>query len=331
MHRYKKINSLLFLGKMVKKNTKIKVNNLCRNWGIFLIIVSIIQFIFLDIFDVYWAVLVLLVGIITLVFRKSWNLALIGGMFLLVGVYNIITVLLAETLYSFLFGGIIQIGIGIFVLNQYHKIKEKEPDEKEEKVWYKRWWIIVIFIFIGFFLIEDFFLSPERYLEGEGYKVNFFYCTDKDWTEESILEGISSVSMNSLGNREDQITDALISLSESCPPSKTIFVTILEPTKECFYSFNGEVVRLLYEGIGQDNQLISDESKRIIENDISFFLWKSEAKHYFELESMHGISDMTFQQRVISSAYKDYLENGVTRKTIYSIIDYERNGQFNCE
>src|SRR3972149_1769961 len=92
MHRYKKENFLLFLGKMVKKNTKINVNNLCRNWGIFLVIASIIQFALPELFDFYWASIVLIIGITTLISRKSWNLALIGGMFLLVGAYNIIIV-----------------------------------------------------------------------------------------------------------------------------------------------------------------------------------------------------------------------------------------------
>jgi len=195
-------------------------------------------------------------------------------------------------------------------------------ENSKAKDWYKSWWVILIAI--GLLLWSFGFLSNPFSGESElkrDYKVTDFFCTQSAY-----------VDMVSSGNREDQVISGLIYLYEDCPDLSSYHVTITESTRECLYSLNGEVVKYWYEGIGEENQLISEESKRIIENDIGFTLWKSQAKYYFEFESMNGISDMTIQQMSLSGAYKDYLENGITRTTIYSIIhDYEINGQFNCE
>ena len=315
------------------KDIKAKPNLVeeCKWWGIGLLIAGLIPFIFPEILDIYIGLIALTLGIITLVSRKKWNLAMIGIFIILVGALNIISVLTFEIEPAFLVGGIIQLLIGIGALNQYHKIKVKEPDKKERKVWYKRWWVIVILIIAGLIVFNYYFFSPKSYLRGEGYEVTSFYCADKDWTEESVLEGISSVDMMSLGDREDQIIDGLISISQACPPSKTFYITILEPTKECLYAFNGEVVRLWFEGIGQD-LVISEESKKIIQEDSHFFFWETNAKYYYQFEMVNGISNMTIQQMSLSSAYKDYLKNGITRNTLHSMIyDYEINSRSTCE
>lgn len=212
---------------------------------------------------------------------------------------------------------------------------------EEKKTWYKRWWAIILFILIAVGILNYYFFSPQSYLRGEGYEVNSFYCTEKGWSNENILEGISSVDMKSLGNREDQIIDGLISISQACPPSKTIFVTIIEPTRECLYSFNGEVVKVWLEGLRQDNQSIPEESQRVINESSDFKYWEMQARRDYEdciylkkcLEiGREDCLDLNKECSALSYAYENYLENGITRNTISSIIyDYEINGKLSCE
>ncbi len=112
---------------VIKKNTKAKPNvkEECKWWGIGLIIAGIIPFIFPEILDVATGVIVLILGIITLIFRQRWNLALIGVLIILIGVVNIIGTLIVQEQYEFLFLGIIQLLIGIDALNKYHKLEKK--------------------------------------------------------------------------------------------------------------------------------------------------------------------------------------------------------------
>lgn len=201
-------------------------------------------------------------------------------------------------------------------------MKIRELNKKEEKKWYKLWWVILIAI--GLLLWSFGFLSNPFSGESElkrDYEVKWFFCNSDT----------SSVEMTSLGNRQDQVTTGLIYLYEDCPDLSEYSVSILEPTKECFYSFNGEVTRLWYESIRQDSFPIPEESQIIIESDIGFSLWKLLARSSYEFEIENGSSEMTLQQQMLSSAYKNYLENGITRSTLYSVIDYEIDNQYNCE
>ena len=113
---------------VVKKNRKAKLNvkEECKWWGIGLIIAGIIPFIFPEILNMVIGVIALVLGIITLIFRQRWNLALIGALIILMGVFNIIAMLIVQEQYGFLFFGIIQILIGIDALNQYHKLEKEE-------------------------------------------------------------------------------------------------------------------------------------------------------------------------------------------------------------
>jgi hypothetical protein len=105
------------MGKRIEETKKI-----CLQWGIGLIIAGIIPFLFQGIFDTTVGVIALLIGVITLVFRKKWNMAMIGAFIILIGIYNIIIVLTSQTQYAFLIAGIVQILIGIAALNSYHKM-----------------------------------------------------------------------------------------------------------------------------------------------------------------------------------------------------------------
>ena len=115
----KRLNSKL--EKKVKLKSK-DIKSICRDWGIGLIIAGIIPFIFPELLDIYVGVTALILGIITLIFRQRWNLAVIGTFIILLGATNIIVVLSIQTSYGFLILGILQILIGIGALNEYHNV-----------------------------------------------------------------------------------------------------------------------------------------------------------------------------------------------------------------
>ena len=186
-------------------------------------------------------------------------------------------------------------------------------------------WLIAILVIFGALWLFGFFdsfstNSGENYLE-EKYGVLDSFCVDSG----------AGVDMKSLGSRDEQVRAGLIDLYRSCQNSGYYYITILEPTKECLYSFNGEIIKLWYSGIGQDDFFIPEESKQIIEADTGFFLWKSFARLSYEFRIKNGISEMTDSQLSLSLGYEDYLENGITKSTLYSIIRHETSNPLNCE
>ena len=105
-----------------KKEIKPNVKDICKGWGIGLIIAGIIPFLFPDTLSTSFGIFAILLGVIALVFRAKWVMALIGAVIILVGAYNIIITLIIEVEGVFLVLGIIQILIGIGALNEYHKL-----------------------------------------------------------------------------------------------------------------------------------------------------------------------------------------------------------------
>ncbi len=182
-------------------------------------------------------------------------------------------------------------------------------------------WLIVILIILGIlWFLSSSSNSGEKYLK-EKYEVLESFCVDSG----------AGVDMKSLGSRDEQVRDGLINLYRDCQNSEYYYITILEPTKGCLYSFNGEIIKLWYNSIGQDNFVIPEASKKIIEEDAGFIIWRSWASVYYVDEELNGISGMTASQLMLSLAYKDYLENGITKSTLYSIIGYETSNSLNCE
>lgn len=129
---------------MVKEGSKKRdVKQVCKEWGIGLIIAGIIPFIFSDVLSTSFGIFAILLGVLSLIFRKKWVLAVIGGVVILLGAYNIIITLIDKEQYGFLILGIIQILIGIGVLNEYHGVGKKseknEPHKKSEDD-FGKWW-----------------------------------------------------------------------------------------------------------------------------------------------------------------------------------------------
>lgn len=98
------------------------VKDVCKEWGIGLIIAGLIPFLIPGILSIGFGIFALLLGVTALIFRAKWVLAVIGGVIILVGAWNIAITLLLGELYVFLFVGVIQILIGIGALNEYHRL-----------------------------------------------------------------------------------------------------------------------------------------------------------------------------------------------------------------
>lgn len=196
----------------------------------------------------------------------------------------------------------------------------------ENKRWYQRWWVIllaVILLLWSFGFLSNPF-SGESALK-EDYEVKRLSCGP------SLNPPQAFVDMISLGDRKDQLISGLIYLYKDCPKESRYTVSIIEPTRECLYSFNGEAARLWNEGIGQDNPTISEESKRIIENDMDFKIWKIQAEQAYKDELRYGFLNLTERQYILSSAYQGYIKNGITETTIWAIVDSEMSDKSNCE
>ena len=115
------------------KEAKIDIKNEGMWWGIGLIIAGIIPFVFPELLDVYVGVIALILGIITLIFRQRWNLAVIGAFIILLGALNIIITLIDQVQWGFLFFGILQIFIGLGALNQYHQLGKEKTSVKKKR------------------------------------------------------------------------------------------------------------------------------------------------------------------------------------------------------
>lgn len=135
-------------------NNQTNVKKICKDWGIGLIIAGIIAFLFPNTLSTSFGIFAILLGVIALVFRAKWVIAMIGAVIVLVGAWNIIIVLIYESQYGFLILGIVQVLIGIGALNEYHNIIEGKniSPPKSNKTFKKGWekqktWEKVIIIF----------------------------------------------------------------------------------------------------------------------------------------------------------------------------------------
>src|SRR3989344_4493432 len=153
----------------------------------------------------------------------------------------------------------------------------KNKIDKENKVWYKKWWVIVLFIvvvliFLNYYLGKSKF---QRNLE-EDYKVLSFSCLDE------FEDTIGHVEMKSLGDRNDQVWSGLIDIAYECPGMDRYYIKIIEETKECGYSINGDIYRA-YHGEQINNTKIM--------NSIEYLVWKKYVKEEINKKDS-GTSDL---------------------------------------
>lgn len=90
----------------------------CRDWGIGMIAAAALSFM-LTYLDIFTGCIALIIGLITLISRQKWNLAMIGCFIILVGSLNILGGILLSSFGWALWGGV-QILIGVDTINKYH-------------------------------------------------------------------------------------------------------------------------------------------------------------------------------------------------------------------
>jgi hypothetical protein len=153
----------------------------------------------------------------------------------------------------------------------------------------------------------------------EDYEVSYFGCTND----------YGMVDIESWGNRDDQIVDGLKALSKDCPDSETYSIHILDSRVDCDYYFGGKPIRVWME-LSEENSLITEENKRLIEADTRFSNWLSRVQTYYTLEQQSGTSGMTDYEQMLSASYKYYLENEITDDTLTYYIMGEINNPHTC-
>jgi len=196
-----------------KSATKPDIKKWCKWWGIVLIVVGAI---ILFLININLGVIVLLIGLTSLLFRKDWNLAMIGAFLILLGGLNIMVQLngfhiFVDEEFSFvsLFLGIVQLVVGIIVLTQYYKVDGKEVSGKK-KILIIGLISLVLILLIPTYLSEATIRTEQIRLEDYG---DFF--TSKDFGSEYYLNkglesGIYSPELvnNQLSELEKRINES---------------------------------------------------------------------------------------------------------------------------
>ena len=160
-------------------------------------------------------------------------------------------------------------------------------------------WILVgigiaILISGGFTSIENLGKSKQQvFLENQNYVVNDIFCNS--------LDNWGYVNMETYGDREEQVKDGQIALLGLCPNAQGYSVRIIEPTKECGYLFDGELIR------GYFNEPYDDEKLKLSDD---FLLWKVFLEKQIQDETI-DINGYLY--------YQEYLEEGLTGGVLYSI------------
>jgi membrane-bound ClpP family serine protease len=117
-----------------------EINSYCRNFGIVIIILGIIHFIASQSLDASWGVLLILVGIFALLFRKRSTIIIFGITLVIVGFMNILTNIFenySSNNIKWLIFGIFQFYWGITEFIKYKKVKESIKNERYNRAIYK--------------------------------------------------------------------------------------------------------------------------------------------------------------------------------------------------
>lgn len=174
---------------MVKQSQKTKhnVNKDFKWWGIGLIFLGVF---FIWYTNILVGAIVLMVGVVTIVLRKDWNLALIGFLIILLGGTKIIDVVMIEQ--SFSYFGLVLILLGIYSLKQYYKFGGKEISDKKKML------LIGIISLTLIILIPTFFSEATISTEEARLKIYGEILTSKDigsfsWLAKEVESGAVSL------------------------------------------------------------------------------------------------------------------------------------------
>ncbi len=193
----------------MKDKTKIRakpdIKKVCMWWGVGLIILGML---IMYSANIIIGAIVLMVGVISIVLRKDWNLALIGALIVLLGGTNIIDAVMIEQHFSYI--GLAQILLGIFALKQYYTSDKKEVSNKKKII------IIGIVLLVLIILIPTFFSEVIINTEEAKLKVygEYFISNDSIYSEYSLNKGLESGTY-SLEFANNQLTEIEKEVNES--------------------------------------------------------------------------------------------------------------------
>ncbi|MDO8529020.1 MAG: hypothetical protein Q7S06_03990 [Nanoarchaeota archaeon] len=156
------------------------------------------------------------------------------------------------------------IGVVLLIVNIIKSIQKSKIGD----YWKVAWTVIGIIgvVLLVFFdikgMIED--NSNQRikeYLEEKGYEVLRVGAYNVSCMFENNCEPETAyVNMKSLGDKSEQVNDALITLFVNYPEVIDYTITLLTPEKECYYNIKGDIYRAsLGEGIYLINGTQIDE------------------------------------------------------------------------
>ncbi|MBS3076696.1 hypothetical protein J4233_00315 [Candidatus Pacearchaeota archaeon] len=169
----------------MKLKTKAKPNlkENCKWWGIGLIVAGIILIYFTSM--IVGAVLLML-GVVSLVIRKDWNLAIIGAIIILWGEANLMSAMMIEEHFPYI--ALLQILIGVYALIQYYESDEKEVSGKK-KIAIIGIVLLALIVLVSTFFSEATISTEEARLESYG---EYFTSNDSIYSAYFLNKGLES-------------------------------------------------------------------------------------------------------------------------------------------
>ncbi|MCH8945773.1 MAG: hypothetical protein IIA85_02530 [Nanoarchaeota archaeon] len=109
------------------------IKKYCRNVGIILIALGILHILLSEFLSMGWGFLLIIIGVISLLYRAKSMIIVFGVALILVGILNI-SIIIYELNVFWIILGIFQIGWGIQELRRYKKTKENPKYTNKKKV-----------------------------------------------------------------------------------------------------------------------------------------------------------------------------------------------------
>ena len=118
----------------INEAKKIDINQYCLTLGLILIVLGGLHLIFTNYLSYEWGVILIIIGIISLVYRSKVMIRVFGISLIVVGVLNILTTLIFSGFLSFwIILGIVQIVLGIQEYKKFKYVKENSKYLERKK------------------------------------------------------------------------------------------------------------------------------------------------------------------------------------------------------
>lgn len=188
----------------MKKNTatKLDIKKWCMWWGIGVIIGGLLLMYFSNMII---GAIILFLGVVTIILRKDWNLAVIGTLIILLGGANLINAITSGEYFSI--WAFFQILIGVWALIEYYRAGATNS---------KKIVLIGITLLCLIILITTF--SFEATYNTESYKLeltkDYFTSNDTIYSESALNRGLVDGTYT-IEDAYKQLTDIELSVNES--------------------------------------------------------------------------------------------------------------------